>query len=275
MKLFQITMYMLLGIIFFFSHSYHTLAHNFYNNQNSIFFTLIKQFESEDKLASDDLSNNRTLAIQHSENADHLLNQLASLNNQVSNDSNFVNRYNGLFTTLNTTTKALVVANLADQSLTHYGIAQGLDPQLASGLLNMTMIMNTQMNNAPMMNMTGNISSEKADMMSKMPKTPQSSNRPNDSIINQADYETSIMLANTIKMIFSDNLQNASLQKSNGLMQLPISLKHESVKKLGQGIDNLISSLAENRSLPQVYSIVHGQIHPELFLAFDLKLKSE
>jgi hypothetical protein len=44
---------------------------------------------------------------------------------------------------------------------------------------------------------------------------------------------------------------------------------------LGQGIDELNLAVNRNSSLEEVYNIVHGQIHPNLFLAFNLKLKSE
>jgi hypothetical protein len=58
-------------------------------------------------------------------------------------------------------------------------------------------------------------------------------------------------------------------------MHIPINMKVNSVKELGQGIDNLILALNRNASLHEVSGIVHGQIHPNLFLAFDLKLKGE
>ncbi len=63
--------------------------------------------------------------------------------------------------------------------------------------------------------------------------------------------------------------------QSTGLMQIAIEMKTESVKNLGQGIDNLVSALNRKAYLQEVFSIVHGQIHPNLFLAYDLKLKSE
>jgi uncharacterized protein YegL len=59
------------------------------------------------------------------------------------------------------------------------------------------------------------------------------------------------------------------------LMQIRMEMKTESVKNLEQGIDNLMSALNRKASLLEVSSIVHDQIHPNLFLAFDLKLKGE
>lgn len=62
-----------------FSHAY---AHNFYKNQASIFFTLVKQFEIEDNLASDNLHSNKSISLRHSENAANLLKHIAFFNNR-------------------------------------------------------------------------------------------------------------------------------------------------------------------------------------------------
>ena len=83
------------------------------------------------------------------------------------------------------------------------------------------------------------------------------------------------MIAKSLKILFLKSLKNATLDKSNGLMQIPIEMKTESVKNLEQGIDNLMSALNRKATLLEVFSIVHGQIHPNLFLAYDLKLKGE
>jgi hypothetical protein len=105
--------------------------------------------------------------------------------------------------------------------------------------------------------------------------TIQALNLANKQVIDQANFDTSTMIAKSLKILFSRSLNNATLDKSNGLMQIPIEMKTESVKNLEQGIGNLMSAL--NRKAPslEVFSIVHGQIHPNLFLAYDLKLKGE
>jgi hypothetical protein len=83
------------------------------------------------------------------------------------------------------------------------------------------------------------------------------------------------MLAKSLKILFSDNLENTVLQNSTGLMRIAMSMKIDSVNSLGEGIDNLVLAINRNGSLEQVFSIVHGQIHPNLFLAYDLKLKGD
>jgi hypothetical protein len=52
-------------------------------------------------------------------------------------------------------------------------------------------------------------------------------------------------------------------------------MKKVAVDDLSRGIENLIVAISEKRSLKEVSSILHGQIHPNLFLAYDLKLKAE
>ncbi len=237
-------------------------AHNFYQNNDSIFFTLVKKFEVEDNLASNNTDTNKSNSLKHSENAANLL-KLIFFNSSISNNANFVNTYKPIFDGLNLTTKALIAANLADECLKEYGLAQGLDLPLATSLLNMTMNMGTAMK------MGDNMSTPSGP-------TSKALKLANTQLVNnQANFETSTMLAKSLKILFLSGLKNATLEKSTGLMQIPIEMKTESVKNLGQGIDNLVSALNRKAYLQEVFSIVHGQIHPNLFLAYDLKLKSE
>lgn len=254
-------------------------AHKFYNNQESIFFSFVKQYEVENSLASEKVATNKSLALKHSENADNLLKQLVTLDNEVANSSKFVNSYKTNFSGLNLTTKALVAANLADETLRQYGLAKGLDSNTSSSLLNMSMGMIMKMDELPRMNMTDAISGKSSGSIPFMSTINQSSNNLSklidNRITNQVNYESSTSLSKSLKMLFSNNLENAVLQNSTGLMRIPINMKAESVKDLGQGIDNLISALNRHASLEEVFSIIHGQIHPNLFLAYDLKLKGE
>lgn len=177
------------------------------------------------------------------------------------------------------TTKALVAANLADQSLKEYGLSNGLNNKSATDLLNMSTGMIMKMNRAATINMSNDALGQKVDTMPIMSASNHSLNtewnQPDEGGIYQVNYKTSTELAKSLKTLFSDNLENAKLQNSTGLMHIPINMKVNSVKELGQGIDNLILALNRNASLEEVSSIVHGQIHPNLFLAFDLKLKGE
>ena len=236
-------------------------AHNFSQNQDSIFFTLVKRFEVEDTVAANN-HDNKSNSLHHSENAGNILKQIFLFNNSMANNANFVITYNPIFDGLNVTTKALVAANLADESLKEYGLAQGLNLTQASSLLNITMNSGTGMkmgDNVPMVNGS----------------TSQVLGLANKHVIDQSHFESSTMFGKSLKTLFLRSLMNATLEKSNGLMQIPLEMKKDLVKNLEQGIGNLMLALNRKAPLLEVFNIVHAQIHPNLFLAYDLKLKGE
>lgn len=279
MKVVGFTISLLLLILLIFCVHGNVYAHKFYNNQASILFTFAKRYEVEENLSSDKVPTNKSLPLQHSKNADNLFKQLVTLSKDVTNSSELVNNYNNLFSGLNLTTKALVAANLADETLKQYGLAKGLDSNASSSLLNMSMDMIMKMNSLRTKNVTAHNSGISAEPMSPIPANNQSSrdvlNPTDNSITNQANFESSASLAKSLKLLFSNNLENAVLENSTGLMPIPMIMKTQSVKELGQGINNLILALNRHAPLEEVSSIVHGQIHPNLFLAFNLKLKGE
>jgi len=279
MKVVGFTISLLLLILLIFCVHGNVYAHKFYNNQASILFTFAKRYEVEENLSSDKVPTNKSLPLQRSKNADNLFKQFVTLSKDVTNSSELVNNYNNLFSGLNLTTKALVAANLADETLKQYGLAKGLDSNASSSLLNMSMDMIMKMNSLPTKNVTAHNSDISAEPMSPIPANNPSSrdvlNPTDKSITNQANFESSASLAKSLKMLFSNNLENAVLENSTGLMPIPMIMKTQSVKELGQGINNLILALNRHAPLEEVSSIVHGQIHPNLFLAFNLKLKGE
>lgn len=277
MKLDIGTYFILLGIILALSYNNILYAHNFYQNDNSVFYTLIKQFEIEKNLASkNQLSNLSSFSI-HKGMADEFFYELASLGKNVTEKSSFSNQYDDTFSDLNLTTKALVSANLADEVLREYGLSIGLDPKVASGLINMSVGMIMKMKDTSSMNMSDSTNIDDMEKMSPMVDDQSSaeSTKGSNVIKNLANYETSIELAKSLKTLFTNYLQGAKLEESAGLMPIPTEMKINAKGEMGQGIDNLIIALNRNAPVKEVYSIVHGQIHPNLFLAFSLKLKSD
>ena len=209
---------------------------------------------------------------------DELFHQLAFIRKDITENSIFPNHYDVLLSDLNLTTKALVSANIADESLREYGLSTGLDPKLASGLLNMSVDMIMKMNETSTMNITDSVNKHNMEEMTSMSDNQSTSNELNQEnkvVKNLTNYETSVELAKSLKILFSNYLQEAKLENSTGLMPIPTGMKINSIRELGQGINNLVSALNRNASVEEVYSIVHGQIHPNLFLAFSLKLKSD
>ncbi len=252
-------------------------AHSFYTNEDSILFTLIKQYEVEDFLASENLTTPKVVTVEHSQNAAALLKQIVSLKNDTSMTTK-INGFENAFSNANLSTRALVAADLADESLKQYGLAKGLNESAASDLktisMNMIMNMGTMTDNNMTANDFGQVSKPDMMMSSGNPSISTFSNI-NSSNVNEASYGTSITVAKSLKSLYTDNLENSTLENSTGLMQIPMNMKEESVTSLKQGIDSLIQAIDGNSSLEHVYSIVHGQIHPNLYLAYNLKLKGD
>ena len=254
-------------------------AHNFYQNSDSMFITQGMLFQIENKLAGNSFPSNVSVSLTHSENALSLLEDIFVFNIEIFDDADFFNKYESLIADQNSTTTALVAANLADESLKQYGLAVGLNSSQASNLLNMSMPMEM----GPTMNMVDNTSEDLyngSNKMAPMLSTDQSldkilKNSSNEEVINQANYQTALMLANSLKILFETTLQNATLQNSTGLMSIPVEMKNESLNSLGEGTDTLLPALNRKAPLEEIFSIVHGQIHPNLFLAFDLELKGD
>jgi hypothetical protein len=279
MKLAVFTAVLLMVFDLAFSDNDSGYAHNFYQNQDSMFFTQGMLFQIENKLAASNFPSNVSVALTHSENALTLLEDIFLFNIDILDDAGFFNIYESLKGELNSTTTALVAANLADESLKQYGIALGLDVAQASRLLNMStpMAMGTTMD---MMNNTYENRSYASNQMAPMLSADESLNKifENSSdveVINQANYQTAVMLANSLNNLFVTTMENATLQNSTGLMRIPVEMKSESASNLGKGIDTFESALNKKASLEEVFSLVHGQIHSNLFLAFDLKLKGD
>jgi hypothetical protein len=276
LKLGIIGYFFLLGVILTLSSNNFLYAHNFYQNDNSVLFTLIKKFEIEKNLASKNQYSNESSLVVHSERANDLYRQLATLID-ISENSNFLNSYNILLPDLNLTTKALISANMADESLREYGLSTGLDPKMASGLLNMSIDMILKMNESSTMNATDNALQHDMEKMSSMSHNQSKSSESyqgSKGTKNIVNYETSVELAKSLKILFTSYLQDANLENSTGLMPVPTEMKINAIKELGRGIDNLVLAVNRTAEIEEVYSIVHGQIHPNLFLAFNLKLKS-
>jgi hypothetical protein len=248
-------------------------AHNFYKNEASVFFTLIKQFEVENELVQSNFPKNASLALEHAENTARLLKDIFYFDEDNSNYTDFRNTYDLMTKDLNTTTSALISANMADEILRQYGLALGFDPAVVSNLANMSMSMSMSMTSA------GYSAKNRSDMMMSTDSTDQrngsNSQNVNSNITKQVHYQTATMLAGSLKNLFLRDLQNAPILNSTGLMHLPMEVKMASINDLGEGIDNLISAINRKTTLDEVMSIVHGQIHPNVFMAFDLKLKGD
>lgn len=215
-------------------------AHNFSITDDSALLTLIEQIKAETELVNVYfLASNSISAIEHAKNAANLTNGLNDKLRQ-STVADITQVYNnGLY---NSTTLALVVANLVDEILRNYGSAYGIKYDLTN-MSNMMMAM--------MLNNNDSSSSGHSSM----------SEKNNAVLVNIYNYQTAQVLSNVVNRLFNDKLS----------AQAPVNEKvtidnlEQSIKDLKYAIDNKIRA-------EYLMEIVHMKIHPMLQSAYDLKL---
>jgi hypothetical protein len=164
-------------------------------------------------------------------------------------DADFARKYDEALSTHNSTIHALVVANTVDQVLREHGEAFDIGYDL------------TNMSN--MMGSDPNITSYSPpfDSANNADGSTNSTNQSNElQVVNIADYQSAQKLSEKANQILLSPLS------SNNTDTPVIAKLKKSVKDLG--------FLVENKALAQeLMKLVHGEIHPSLQLAYNLKLR--
>src|ERR687895_953577 len=159
-------------------------AHNFSITDDSTISTIIEQIKTETQLVNEYfLTRNSNSTIEHAKNAANLSN---ALNGKLQGRTvDITQAYtNGLY---NSTTLALVVANLVDEILRNYGSAYGITYDLTN-MSNMMMAM--------MLNNNNDSSSGHSTM----------SEKNNAALVNIYNYRTAQVLSNVVNRLFNDKL---------------------------------------------------------------------
>lgn len=221
--------------------NYVVYAHNFSVTDDSALLTLIEQIKAETELVNTYFlaSNSNSSVIEHAKNAVNFTN---SLNDKLrqSTAADITQVYtNGLY---NSTTLALVVANLVDEILRNYGSAYGITYDLTN-MSNMVM--------ATMLNDNDNSSSGHSSMLEKNNTVP----------VNMYNYQTAQVLSNVVNRLFNDKLSAQAPVNE----KVKIDYLEQSIKDLKYAIDNKVRA-------EDLMEIVHMKIHPMLQSAYDLKL---
>lgn len=239
-------------------------AHNFSITDDASLVTLIEQIKAETQLVNTNfLSNNNISAQEHARNAANLTNEL---NNKLrQNTENIVQVYDkGLF---NSTTLALVVANLVDEVLRNYGSAYDIKYDLTN-MSNMIMAMKP--NNDSSSSLSSSSSSSSSTIMnmvttnaSKLMHLGHSGmlKENNFALVNIYDYQTAQVLSDVVNRLFNDKLS----------AQAPVN-ETVTIGKLEKSLRELKHAIDNNAPAEALMEIVHIQIHPMLQKAFDLKL---
>jgi hypothetical protein len=240
-------------------------AHDFSTTDESSLVTLVEQIKAETQLViANSLSNDNFSAHAHAISAAEVMkdleNNITQTNPPVSDVPQVYDRGQK-----NSTTLALVVANIVDDILRKYGsaFAVGYDMTNMSNMMNMDMMMPDMDNSSPHsmdMMTTTNVTNGSSSVSGRHSNI--SMNLENDLVmVNIYDYETAKVLSGNIKDQFSTQLRPRSLvNETTNLDRLETSLE-----KLEQAVNT--------KALPgAMMDIVHVQIHPMLQRVYDLEL---
>ncbi len=231
-------------------HGRKAYAHDFSTTDESSLVTLVEQIKTETQLVINSfLSNENFSAHEHARNAAELMKDLESNMTQTNPPSSDITQVYDQGQK-NSTTLALVVANIVDDILRKYGsaFAVGYDMTNMSNMMNMDIMTMRKMDNS---------SSHSMDMM----RTTNITNG-NLVLVNMDDYETAKLLSSNIKDQFSTQLRPRSLVNET----TNLDTLENSLEKLGEAVNV--------KALPEaMMDIVHVQIHPMLQRIYDLEIQ--
>ena len=244
----------------------YVFAHSFNSDDSSYFLGLDKRTKIELELAEKNYPLNITLSMDHSDNAARLVYDIYYADDDIVEDSDFIKRYNKEVSSSNSTTYALVFADLLDEVLRGYADALVIDTDLTnmSNLVLLDELQNlTKQSNSNSTNFSSNNSDNIEGTKSEQSKLFST----NNSIFNYADYETAKALLVEIKDIFENQLKSPSDNAINSQSVNVISKLEKDLEKLSNLINN------NNGSPAEVMRLVHLQVHPSLQTAFGLQTK--
>jgi hypothetical protein len=244
-------------------------AHDFSTTDESLLVTLVEQIKTETQLVSTNfLSNENASAMEHARSAAKLMKDLDDNMTQAKPSSDITQIYdNGQ---RNSTTFALVVANIVDEILRKY--ASAFD--IGYDLTNMSNMGTTMMNMTTMMMAMpiGNNSSSPSMSMAMSSDTNHSNmfredlnssaaTENNLVLVEKYDYETAQVLSDNIDKEFSSQLRPRSPVNETANLDI-----------LENGLQELKQAVNRKATPEDLMNIVHIQIHPRLQNVYDLKL---
>jgi hypothetical protein len=246
-------------------------AHSFEPNSLSTFLELAHRADVELSLAKSNFPSNMTLSIDHGERAVKLLNDVYRLDDDIIEDSDFNRKYNEAQNSKNVTVQALVVANIVDEILRDYGRTLDIQYDLTN-MSNMNMNMNMQnMSNMKMQSMS-NLDSLISSPLSCSSNEPfhsdvegKENNNNHTNIINFDNYQSAQKLSESVIQIFSNRLCPLA-ESTNNANKTAVIRIHDSLIDLKYLLNNKASA-------QDIMMLVHGNLHPSMQMAYNLKLK--
>jgi hypothetical protein len=230
-------------------------AHSFNTDDVSYFLGLDKRTKVELELAEKNYPLNITLSMDHSDNAARLVYDIYYADDDIVDDNDFTKRYYKEITSSNSTTYALVVADLLDEVLREYAEATVVDIDL------------TNMSNLVLLDNMKNLTTPDVSYEKDSPPLNYTKFFANNNpLFNYANYETAKALLVEIKNIFQNHLKSSPNNITNQSIDVILTLEKDLEK-----LSNLINN--NNGSPVEVMELVHLQIHPSLQKGFGLQTK--
>jgi hypothetical protein len=266
----RIFVMMIITALFSYTIIYHIYqpiyAHDFFVNNDATLVTLVEQIKAETQLVNTNfLSDNNSSAQAHARNIAGHTNDLKDLLKEGSSASSSIAQiYEN--EQRNSTSLALVVANMVDEILRKYGTAFdiGYDLTNMSNMVGSDMFSMSEDSTSHAMNMIltpasrdGSNSNDTSGGYSNM------SMRMNKDLplYRIYDYETAKILSENVNRLFGDDLRPLSLVSET-----------DNIDKLENNLRQLKYSIEVKASPEDLMNIVHVQIHPTLQKVYDLDL---
>src|SRR5215213_10790039 len=197
-RLKYISMFTIALFLFSFSMVYqlsYVFAHSFSTDDVSYFLGLDKRTKVELELAEKNYPSNITLTMDHTDNAARLVYDIYYADDDVVDDNDFIKRYDKSLGSSNSTTYALVVADLLDEVLRNYADAIVSEIDLTN-MSNLVLLDNKE-------SLTTSVTSENDSSNVNYTKF-FSKNNP---IFNYHDYETAKALVIEVRDVFENHLK--------------------------------------------------------------------
>jgi hypothetical protein len=253
-------------------------AHTFQGGESAEFLTMVEVMGVETSLAAENRAD-AELAAEHMEHAgeqltDHILEEIAERNERIARDlpasleelesaisSNAsdgevsqrldaLNNLLGEAVTVriesdqlnNSTIKAVVISNLVNEALEHYGEAIGFEGNMTDmSTMNMT---DSGMESGSMGGMEGSMEGPVE-------------------IVSEANYQSSLAFAQRAEELYAE-IKADALQGTD-----------DAVAKLDAGFPDFVSAIESRATAMEVMRVAHADIHPNLMVAYDLQIIPE
>jgi hypothetical protein len=221
-------------------------GHNFNTDDNSSFLTLINKLTIENQLLNDsfsDSNNNNLNSFEYTKDIENILEEILISENSFTVDSDQF---------YNNTVIALVLANLGDEVLRNYGHAF----RVPSSIM-------LSMNSSNITNDL-NYSNSVARMPLHSNQVMNHKNTTSTSMVDNSSYESALKISDRMIEIYNSELKAYS---SNS------TFANKANSDLSGALYDLRKDIETKANPSKIMEDVHGRIHPNLQIAFNLTLK--